>query len=247
MFPAVSLAKMSSIILKFFTTVQGAGRFVGIEIAFVACLSVLFFAMNILDRRTTWIVAALLCFLLLYEDVQYFATVTADDIYLDAVEMNGRIGKDIYSYNVGNAEYLPVVTVTENITTEIVYDDALEIGDVERKYLTYDITVTNPTEEARDILLPVLYYNGYQSYDRQSKEQLKTSMGVNGRVKVTIPVDYSSTFHMSYHVPWYWRISEIISVMTLFFIIYYIFYGKESKNVWKLKKLQIPHFANTDE
>ena len=245
LFPTIGIAKMSPIVLKFFTTVQGARRLVGIAIVFAACLSVLFLSMNIFERRTAWIAAALLCFLTLYEDVQYFATVTADDIYLDAVEMNGRIGKDIYSYNVGNAEYLPVMTVTENITTEIAYDEALELADVEREYLTYDITVTNPTEEERDILLPVLYYSGYLTYDKQSKEQLQTSMGDNGRVKVIVPADYNGTFHMAYYEPWFWRVSEIVSLVTLLFILYYILKGKEHTIVWKLKRLQTKHSENT--
>ena len=247
LFPTVGVAKISSIVPTFFITVQWAGRLVGIIITFAACLSVLFFAMNVFERRHTWIAAALLCFLVLYEDVQYFATVTADDIYLDAVELDDRIGKDIYSYNVGNAEYLPVATSTENITTEIVYDDVLELADVEREYLTYDITVTNPSEEERDILLPILYYSGYRTYDEQSKEQLQTLMGDNGRVKVSVPAYYNGTFHMAYYESWYWRVSEIVSLVTLLFILYYIFMGKEYISVWKLKKLQTLHSENTAE
>ncbi|MCM1038748.1 MAG: hypothetical protein NC434_05440 [Ruminococcus sp.] len=245
-FPVVGMAKISSLVLKFFATVQSAGRFMGITIAFAACLSVLFFAMKIFDSRITWVAAILLCCLTLYEDTRYFATVTADDIYLDAVEMEGRLGKDVYSYDVGNAEYLPMATVTENITTEIESDEGLQLGDVEREYLTYDISVTNLTNQEKNILLPILYYSGYRTYDDQSGESLQTSAGDNGRVMVTVPADYNGIFHMSYYEPWYWRIAEIASVITLFFILYYIFHRKEFKNVWKLKRLQIPHSVNTD-
>ena len=93
--------------------------------------------------------------------------------------------------------------------------------------------------------MPLLYYSGYKAYDNQGKEKLETLQGDNGRVAVSVPADYSGTFHMAYYEPWYWRLSEIVSLVTLLFIIYNIFIGKEHTNVWKLKKLQTQHFGNT--
>lgn len=142
---------------------------------------------------------------------------------------------------------MPVVTDTGRLTKEIEKDEALQIRDVKREYLTFDISVTNQSEGAQQILLPVLYYSGYRAYDSQSRAELETFQGENGRVAVSIPAAYDGTFHMAFYEPWYWRASEVISFMTLLWILYDVLKRKEILKGWKLKKLQIPHFANTAE
>lgn len=150
-------------------------------------------------------IAGVLCCMMLYQDINYFETVDSDVIYNDDV---GTL-----SYSVGHAEYLPVVTNMDNMAKEAEKDEAVQIDDIKKKYLTYDITAVNTANQEQKILLPVLYYSG--------------------------------TFHMTFHEPWYWRVSEIISFMTMFFMVYYIVKGKELYSVWKLKKLQTKDSENT--
>ncbi len=237
LFPVVGIAKISFVFPKFFTTIQYQDRFISVMVAFAASLGAFFFVVNSLDKRMLYMIAGLLCCVALYQDIRYFETIKTDEVYLDSVEID--------SHNIGNAEYLPIVTNTGNLTKEIEKDEALQIHDIEHKYLTFDISVTNPTEQEQQILLPVLYYSGYKAYDSQGKAELETFQGDNGRVAVSVPADYNGTFHMAYYEPWYWRVSEIVSLVTLLFILYYTFKGKEHTIVWKLKRLQTLHSENT--
>lgn len=239
LFPVVGIAKISNLFVKYFSTIQSQDRFISVATCFVCCLAALFLAQEDWEKKTVSVIAGLLCCITLYQDFHYFEKVEAEVIYQDDLEE--------LSHSVGNGEYLPIITNTGNLTKEIEKDEALQIHDIEREYLTFDISVTNPTEQEQQILLPVLYYSGYKAHDSQGKAELETTMGDNGRVAVSVPVDYSGTFHMAYYEPWYWRASEIVSLVTLLLILYYIFKGKEHTSIWKLKKLQTLHSENTAE
>ena len=237
LFPVVSIAKKSSLFVKYFSTIQSQDRFISVATCFVCCLAALFLAQEDWGKKTVSVIAGLLCCITLYQDFHYFEKVEAEVIYQDDLEG--------LSYSIGNGEYIPIITNTGNLTKEIEKDEALQIHEIEREYLTFDISVTNPTEQEQQILLPLLYYSGYKAYDSQNKAELETSQGDNGRVAVSVPADYNGTFHMAYYEPWYWRVSEIVSLVTLLFILYYTFKGKEHIIAWKLKKLQTKHSENT--
>lgn len=235
-FPVIKIAQISNVFVKYFSTIQYQYRFISLAIALVSCLGVIFFSMEIFNRKICFMIVGLLCCITLYQDFCYFETLDSE-IYLEDVKK--------LSYSIGYGEYLPVVTNKINLTKEIEYDEALQIHDIERRYLTFDISAVNPTEQEQQILLPVLYYSGYKAFDSQDKVELETFQGDNGRVAVSVPAGYNSIFHMAYYEPWFWRVSEIVSLVTLLFILYYIFKGKEYSSIWKLKKLQTKHSENT--
>lgn len=239
LFPVISLVKINSIFLKYFTTIQFQFRFISVAVTIAACLSALFFAMDIWDKRMLLAMAGLLCCMTFYQDLRYFETVESNVVYLDNPEA--------FSSIVMQGEYVPIVTDIGRLTQEIENEEAVQIHDVKREYLTFDVSVTNQTKQEQQILMPVLHYSGYKAYDSQSRTELETSVGDNGRVAVAIPADYNGTFHMAFCSPWYWRASEMISFATLVWILYDVLKRKEILKRWKLKKLQIPHFANTAE
>lgn len=238
-FPVIGLARISNVFVKYFNTIQDQGRFTACAVVFLSGLGALFFAMDMWDKRTFPLAAGLLGLIMLHQDLDYFKTVEPVVFYSDyAEEISGGVVA---------GEYIPIVTNPERLTREIETTEALQINDMKRSYLTFDISVTSRAQEEQQILLPVLYYSGYKAYDIESKTELKTFQGDNGRVAVAVPAGYNGTFHMAYYEPWYWRVSEWISFAALLFILYYIFSRKEFRNVWKLKKLQIPHSADTVE
>lgn len=231
LFPIVRMAEIHPVFLKFFTTLQYQYRFFSIAIAIAVCLGAVFFAMEVLDQKSTYIIVGLLCCFILYQDGKYFETVMTESIYLDYIDLEIMNG----SYEMGKAEYLPVATDMDRLTRGVEYDEALQIDGIKRTYLTFDIAVANPTGQEKDVLLPVLYYSGYRSFDIESKDALKTAVGDNGRVAVTVPASYNGTFHMAFYEPWQWRAAEMISLLALFFIIYYLIRGKELRGLWKSK------------
>lgn len=141
------MAKIHTVFLKIFTTLQYQYRFFNIALAIAACLGAMFFAMEVLEPRSIYIIAGVLCCFTLYQDCRYFGTVNTESIYLDYADLEIMQG----SYEMGKAEYLPVATDMDRLTREV-----------------------------------------------------------------------HGTFHTAFYEPWSWRIAEVISILTLFFIIYYL-------------------------
>jgi hypothetical protein len=237
-FPTVGISRVNTYVLKYFLTIQYQLRMMSVTVVLAGCLGALFFAMKVFEPKLTYLLAGVLCCITLIQDFQYFKNVQPDVTYLDSIELSSRTGNNLYDYGVGNGEYLPVATEVQELTKEVQYSDGLECNAVARKYLSFDVEVDNPTGQEQELLLPLLYYTGYKGYDSQSKEKMTVMSGDNGRVAVIIPSGYQGTLHVAFYEPWYWRAAEIISLLTLCFIIYDTFFRKECGKKWRLSRLQ---------
>lgn len=231
LFPFVTLAKGSRLLIKLFRTIQYQYRFISIAVAMTACLAALFFATDLFDRKKLFCIAGVLCCITLYQNLEYFATLSFDQIYLDAVSLESRMNKELYSYTVGNGEYLPAITDTTRFVGEIESGEQVNVEQTARNGLSFTVTVENGSAEEQQILFPVLYYGGYRALDVVSHEKLETSIGDNGRVAVTVPPNYLGTVQLGYHEPLLWRIAEVISVITLVAVIMVICNPKDRK-IW---------------
>lgn len=220
-FPIEKLAQKSMIILKYCQAIQYQNRLLCVAVALSACLGALFIALNVFEKKTTYLIIGLLCCVTLYQNMRFSETVVSEVVYLEDIDLDSRIGKRISDYGIGNAEYLPIATDTQQITKELQADEMLQIVMNEGQYLTYDTRVINETDQERSVLYPVLYYEGYRTFDLQNYNELETTAGDNGRVEVKVPAGYAGTFHMAFHEPWFWRLAEIVSLLTFMFIIYY--------------------------
>ena len=222
LFPVVAIARRSVILTKFFQTIQYQFRFMSVAAVMLACFAALFFASGVFERKNLYWIAGLICCITLYQDMQYYTTLSFDKIYLDGVALEARTNKNIYSYTVGNGEYLPVNTKTTALTSELEFVGDLEVDQIERDVLSFKINVQNKGDEAGEVLFPILYYGGYQAKDCGSREQLGTVSGDNGRVAVKIPSGYRGKLQVGFHEPLLWRIAEGISLITLLSIAVYI-------------------------
>lgn len=220
-FPVVEIARLSDIFYKYFKTTQYQIRFMSVTIVFAACMGAVFFAMKLLKEKELWLLAGLLLCVTVWQDDIYFENMTAEEVYLDTVDLNFYQGKGT-TYSVGNAEYLPMNVDRQQLTDEIIAQEGLSIESADRAYLSYQLVVSNSTDQEKEIKLPILYYTGYEAYDLDSHAALRTYMGENGCVTVGVPGSYSGHFEMKFHEAWYWRMAEIISLLTLVIGIYYI-------------------------
>lgn len=221
LFPVVELARRSALLTRFFLTLQYQYRLMGIAVVLAVCLCVLFLSMDVFDRKMLSYSMGLLCCLTLYQDVQYFRTLSCDQVYLDGIALEARMDQEQYSYHVGNGEYLPTVTDTKKFTREVEGDEQIRIDRIEREGLTFAVAAENEFSAERTILFPVLYYSGYQASDQNTREKLATGIGDNGRVAVTVPSGYNGTFCLRYREPLLWRIAEAVSVSAWIAVVFF--------------------------
>lgn len=210
-FPAVTLAKAGDIFVKLFQTIQYGDRFLSIAVLLLACVGG--YLTTMVKPHYRYVLAGVLCGMTLFQSMLVFETYTADKQILEPVDFGTSL------LTIGNGEYIPEGTDLTSLTSEVWYDESvLKLGNIENRFLTYEIAVTNQSQVEQTIALPLMYYEGYRSRDMQSGEKLETFAGLNNRVTVTVPGEYVGTLHVGFEEYWYWRVAEAVSLMTFIMI-----------------------------
>ena len=113
-------------------------------------------------------------------------------------------------------EYLPVDT-DESLLKEgqVGYPESVKVESYQKKALQVDMVLENTGENAQRVQLPMLHYRGYQAEDVDSGAPLQVDAGENHVVAVSIPAGYKGHVHVAFVSPWYYRVSEVISLLML--------------------------------
>ena len=62
--------------------------------------------------------------------------------------------------------------------------------------------------------LPVFSFKGYQATD-ESGNSYPVSDGENGVISIRLPAGFNGTLRLRFEEPWYWRLAEGVSLLTL--------------------------------
>lgn len=73
----------------------------------------------------------------------------------------------------------------------------------------------NKSGQSVEITMPIFNYDNYRAYDEASKDTFKICNGHNNTIIVEIPAEYNGTIAVKYQEPIIWRVSEIVSLITL--------------------------------
>lgn len=114
----------------------------------------------------------------------------------------------MYSY-----DYLPVATDPEEIKDGMILMKNIALFEDYRKQGT-NISCKVTTEEEGYVDFPLLSYPHYICI-AETGEQLPVTSGYNGMLRVTFPAGFDGNIQISYKEPWFWRLSEILSLFTL--------------------------------
>lgn len=71
------------------------------------------------------------------------------------------------------------------------------------------------TEAFEKVIIPVFYYPGYKAYDSDTGEQFYIEAGANKKIMVNVPSGYNGKITVRYVEKSVWRLSEIVSLLTL--------------------------------
>lgn len=64
------------------------------------------------------------------------------------------------------------------------------------------------------IELPVFAYKYYQCLDSETLESCPVTRGTNNKIHIDLPDNYQGILKIYFREPWYWRLAEIISLIT---------------------------------
>ena len=116
---------------------------------------------------------------------------------------------------ISGAEYLPYKTDPAELTYRGPYGEQVEVEDFEKYGLSMEVSCQNISDTTKQIQLPLLYYRGYQAWDKDTKMKYKVIPGENMVVSVTLPEKYQGELIVQFVVPWYWRMAEIVSAVSV--------------------------------
>lgn len=129
----------------------------------------------------------------------------------------------------GNDDYLPYgsdywnyVTVPE-LTSENVNVAAYDI-----QPLKAEISCTAGQDGS--ITLPWIYYRHYTAYDKMGGQKFTVSCDDKYNVRIDIPAGFVGNVIVKFSEPWFWRVAEIISAVSLMCGIVYMVRVKKTEN-----------------
>ncbi len=120
-------------------------------------------------------------------------------------------------------EYLPIDTViTPYFVSEVLTDNELVIVE---DYTTLNgdniITLSNTSDEVSIVTLPIINYDNYYAYD-QDQNEIPIVFGENYRIALEIAPGFEGSICIKYEPPFFWRMAEWMSLITLIILIVYI-------------------------
>ena len=117
---------------------------------------------------------------------------------------------------IAGAEYLPYgADPTLFQQHEPLCTEGLSAQEYTKRPLGAEAYIQNPGSTDGSVLFPLLYYKGYRCHDRDTGIFLNCHAGENARVAVEIPAGFAGNIQVEFQSPWYWRIGEAVTGVTL--------------------------------
>lgn len=146
---------------------------------------------------------------------------TAIRIYQEAGIDTDNIGFGEYIPVVGDAAEFTVSSYQEEYREELAYDaKSVTVEEWHREKGDIFVSLQNASQEMQQVEVPFLLYKGYRAVT-DGGEELPVSPGNFARVSVSVPAGYAGTIQVGFREPWDWRVSEVISLLTVICIVLY--------------------------
>lgn len=131
---------------------------------------------------------------------------------------NYRDTAELGSHNVVSAEYARYDKTSDTVsdvynTPDSPIANLCNISDFIHNNGTISLSVDSASDGA-SVTLPEFNYIHYVAED-ESGQIIKIDNGDNNTIKLAIPKGYSGHITVRYQIPWYWRVSELISLLSI--------------------------------
>ena len=232
-FPWDRLCRISRIFRYIIVKIQFPWRFTGVAVGLLVVVwcAVLNYTEREYDRRKKVITICLAVGILLLS-VGHFVI----DLNQRAERIQVRSVEEMDTFVASGDEYLPVDTVLDKLKTQELYkDDCVEISDVVYHGTSITMHVKNTSAQQMVLELSRLYYAGYQALEVTEEGQhfpIEVTDGTNHVIKLMIPEQTEGNITLSFREPWYWRLAEIITLLSAGIVILYTY------KIWTREKLK---------
>lgn len=148
------------------------------------------------------------------------------DVLKEGNAFQAVFAKDMDTNVESGEEYLPVNAISDDFDTENMYkNESVEVTEFERDGIRLKFQCVNNSESKQVLELPLLYYKGYVAVSRDStgvEQKLNCMAGNNQVVSVIVPAGFAGSIAVDFKEPMYWRIAELITLISVMGIIGWI-------------------------
>jgi len=132
--------------------------------------------------------------------------------------VNYRDTAELGSHNVSGEEYARYDKISDTVcdlsnTPNTFEANLCNVSDFDKNDGTISLSVDS-AQEGASVILPEFNYIHYVA-ENDSGQKIDIENGDNNRIKLEIPAGFTGHITVTYHIPWYWRMSEIISLLTI--------------------------------
>ena len=234
-FPWDTLCRVAKILQYIIVKIQFPWRFTGVATAVLAllwCVVVVYIWRQYGQKKAVALAAV----------VVLVMSLSAGYFMVDLLNRGERIQihsvTDMDSFVASGEEYLLVNTVLDDLKLEKLFAaEGIEISDYTKAGTSIEIHARNATDSAGRVELPLLYYDGYRAVATLEDGitiPLEVSAGQNNVVSIDVESGMDCDIMVEFCEPWYWRMAEIVSVISLGIVIWYGYSQGGMK--WKRKQ-----------
>ena len=212
-FPYTWLEIHAKGVYDFLSKLQFSMRFLGIASAVLATLFVVILLMNKKNKKFYYVTAVVIMAFTLIQFGNYCMQCNPDKIYTDVSQLDSF--GDVKNYTVQG------LSKEQQSSREIVTNNSSVKTNVKsRKGTKFVLEINNSGSKESEIQLPVTPFNEYvATYDGGS---LETKPSQTSKLTVVVPANFNKEVEVYYKEPITWRIAEIISLLSIIYVIYYL-------------------------
>lgn len=132
---------------------------------------------------------------------------------------NAYCGEELNRYSVGTGEYLRDGTnrdMFKTLSSDIFSERMNEVSIISRRGCNMRIRCVASDEEGF-IWIPLFHYKGYHVTDDDGNEY-PIKDGYANQIEVSVPIGFDGYLNVEFREPWYWRVSELISVLVVLWL-----------------------------
>lgn len=217
LFPYRWLQEYLPAVFYVFMKFEFAWRFQAIATALVPVLFILLFSTikKQISHQNLLIVSGIVALLFVWQGMDYIFQYNDSMIPFEH-EADFR---DLSVGAVYDGQYLPEGFDETNTNHEITVSDTenTELVLLQSGKLNYEVSITNRSDNENYVEFPLISYKGYHAVSDLG--ELKITPGEACRLRVIIPAGFNGNVQIRFIEPWFWRLSEFVSLLTFLLIL----------------------------
>ena len=199
-------------------SIQYSWRFLVVSGLMLSYLLCIILRKNWLEQNKKKIFAGGLLIMSLWQSLSFMSAVLNESDTYRIYQAGG-----LSTFDIVFAEYIPFDwnesfnqgKYVKAYVNELTYDSGeIFVNEWHRDDDAVVVSLTNTADIASQVEVPLLLYKGYHAY-ADTGEELAIIPGESYRISVAVPPAFDGSIIVKFKEPWYWRVCEILSFLTL--------------------------------